>query len=216
MLDNLKNYIDLFDPIFNSYHSILFYNLVLGQLTHLKRLKLYDCALMYEHDFLMNIHKIIPSLETLVINNTNLEIPVPMDINYLIEVLDSIGNIKNLTIENSDFQYLLSNKEFGRPILNNLNEDQTKAVFERAMDVINKKFPINSTSFEILDNEYGWRIKKESGKAPTMTKLPYKCTVIDTEEYSNGETCTNFFSEKAELEEHMKWRFGHCFPDVHT
>ena len=99
MLDNLKSSIDLFDLISNSYHSILFYNLVFGKLTHLKRLKLYDCALMYEHEFLMNIHKIIPSLETLVINNTNLEIPVPMDINHLIEVLDSIGNIKNLTIE---------------------------------------------------------------------------------------------------------------------
>ena len=186
---------------------------MLGKLTHLKRLKLYDCALMYEHDFLMNIHEIIPSLETLVINNTNLEIPVPMDINYLIEVLDSIGNIKNLTIENSDFQYLLSNKEFGRPVLNDLNEDQTKAIFERAMDVINKKFPINSTSFEILDTEYGWSIKKENGKAPTMTKLPYKCTVIDTEGYNDGATCTNFFSEKEELEEHMKGRYGHCFPD---
>ena len=81
------------------------------------------------------------------------------------------------------------------------------------MDVINKKFPINSTSFEILDTEYGWSIKKENGKAPTMTKLPYKCTVIDTEEYNNGATCTNFFSEKAELEEHMKGRYGHCFPD---
>lgn len=214
MLDNLKSSIDLFDLMFKSYHSILLYNLVLGKLTHLKSLVLYDCALMYEHDFLMNIHKIIPSLETLVINNTNLEIPVPMEINYLIEVLDSIGNIKNLTIENSDFQYVLNNKEFGRPILKDLNEDQTKAIFERAMDVIIKKFPINSTSFEILDSAYGWSIKKARGKAPTMTKLPYKCTVIDTEEYSSGETCINFFAEKAELEEHTKWRFGHCFPSV--
>ena len=183
-----------------------------GKLIHLKTLKLSDCALMYEPAFLTNIPKFMPSLKTLTMN-TDLDDPFPLDINYLIEVLDSIGNIKNLTIENSDFQCLLSNKDFGRPILNDLNEDQTKAIFERAMDVINKKFPINSTSFEILDTEYGWSIKKENGKAPTMTKLPYKCTVIDTEGYNDGATCTNFFSEKEELEEHMKGRYGHCFPD---
>ena len=214
MLHYLKSSMYLLDFMLNSYHSILLYYLVLGPLTHLKSLDLNDCALMYEHDFLMNIHKIIPSLESLVINNRNLSMPVPMEINYLIEVLDSIGNIKDLAIEDSDFQYILSNKEFCRHILKDLNEDQTKDVFERAMDVINKKFPINSTAFEILDTEYGWSIKKEREKAPTMNKLPYKCTVIDTEEYSSGETCINFFAEKAELEEHMKWQSGHCFPSV--
>ena len=182
---------------------------MLGKLTHLKSLELEDCALMYEHEFLMNINKIIPPLETLVINNTNLEIPVPMDINYLIEVLDSIGNIKNLTIENSDFQYLLSNKEFGRPILNDLNEDQTKVIFERAMEIIHKKFPMNSTAFEIVDNEYGWSIKKEKGKPPTMSKLPYKCTFKD----NDFGACINFFSDKAKFEEHVKRRYGHCYPN---
>ena len=179
-----------------------------GKLIHLKTLKLSDCALMYEPAFLMNIPKFMPSLKTLAMN-TDLDDPFPMDINYLIEILDSIGNIKNLTIENSEFQYLLSNKDFGRPILNDLNEDQTKVIFERAMEIINKKFPINSTAFEIVDNEYGWCIKKEKGKPPTMSKLPYKCTFKD----NDFGACINFFSDKAKFEEHVKRRYGHCYPN---
>ena len=181
---------------------------MLGNLTHLKSLELVECGFMYEPDFLINIHQILPSLETLIME-TDLPWIMPMDINYLIEVLDSIGNIKDLTIEDSDFQYLLSNKEFGRPILNDLNEDQTKAVFERAMDVINKKFPINSNAFEIVDNEYGCCIKKEKGKPPTMSKLPYKCTFKD----NDFGACINFFSDKAKFEEHVKRRYGHCYPN---
>ena len=179
-----------------------------GKLIHLKSLKLSDCALMYEPAFLMNIHKFMPSLETLVMN-TDLDDPFPMDINHLVEFLDSIGSIKNLCIEGYGFQYLLNNKEFQRPILNYLNEDQTKVIFERAMEVINKKFPINSTAFEIVDNEYGWNIKKEKGKPPTMSKLPYKCTIKD----DDFGACTNFFSDKAKLEEHVKRQSGHCYPN---
>jgi hypothetical protein len=190
---------------------------VLGKLTHLKSLVLDDCALMYEHDFLMNIHVIIPSLETLIMT-TDLSDPFPMEINYLIEVLESIGNIKNLSIDGG-FQYLLNNKEFRRPIQNNLTEGETKFVFERALEVINKTFPVNSTRFTIVDNESGWSIKKEIGKAPMMTKLPYKCTVTDDRELINGqmwggETCTRFFEEKAKLEEHMKCQYSHDYPNI--
>ena len=185
---------------------------MLGKLTHLKSLVLDDCALMYEHDFLMNIHEIIPSLETLIMT-TDLSEPFPMDINYLIEVLESIGNVKNLYIRDM-FQYRLNNKEFRRFIQNDLNEDQTRAIFERAMEVINKKFPISSTYLKIVDNEYGWCIKKESGKAPMMIKMPYKCTFIDDSDGPGPKlTCLKLCTEQAKLEEHMKTRYGHWYPD---
>merc|ERR550534_2419333 len=103
-----------------------------------------------------------------------------MDINYLIKVLESIGNVKNLYIYG--FQYQLNNKEFRRLMQIDFNEDQTKVVFERAMEVINKKFPTSWTDIKIVDNEYGWRIKKEGGKpgkSPSMIKKPFKCTFID-------------------------------------
>ena len=187
---------------------------MLGNLTRLKSLELVECGFMYEPDFLINIHEIIPSLETLIME-TDLPLIMPMDINYLIEVLDSIGNVKNLKIYCClGFQYRLNNKEFRRHVQNDLNEDQTRVVFERAMEVINKKFPIDSTFLKIVDNEYGWRIKKEGGKAPVMIKKPYKCTFIDDSVGPGPKlTCMKLFTEKAKLEEHMKHRYGHCYPD---
>ena len=184
-----------------------------GKLTHLKSLELLDCAFMYKPDFLINIHEIIPSLETLIME-TDLPWTMPMDINYLIEVLDSIGNVKNLNIHDM-FQYRLNNKEFRRFIQNDLNEDQTRVIFERAMEVINKKFPIDSTYLKIVDNEYGWCIKKESGKAPMMVKMPYKCTFIDDSDGPGPKlTCLKLCTEKAKLDEHMKHRYGHWYPDT--
>ena len=172
-----------------------------GKLTHLKSLELIECSFMYEPEFLINIHEIIPSLETLIME-TDLPLIMPMDINYLIEVLDSIGNVKNLYVQGF-FQYRLNNKEFRRYMQNDFNEDQTKVVLERAMEVINKKFPINSTDIKIVDNEYGWIIKKE---------LPYKCVAKNDQ----GLTCTEFFAEKADLEKHVieDLRYGrvHRFP----
>ena len=66
-----------------------------GKLTYLKSLELDDCSLMFEPDFLMNIQEIIPSLDTLTMT-TGSDHYFPMDIDCLVEVLESIGNIKNL------------------------------------------------------------------------------------------------------------------------
>ena len=184
-----------------------------GKLTKLKSLELDDCSLSYETDFLLNINEIIPSLQTLLMRTEN-DTSYPMYIGYLVEVLDSISNIKKLCIEESypPVFYLVNNMDFPRTLPNNLDEDQTKAIFQTAMDIINKKFPIDSTGIEIVDSEYGWTIKKEKDKPPTMRKLPHKCTVKDDQ----GKTCTEFFAEKAEWEKHVKealeYGYGHSFP----
>ena len=165
--------------------------------------------------FLMNINKIIPSLETLIML-TGCDLSFPMNIDYLVEVLDSIGNIKHLYIkdyyETPNIRYLVNNKDFGRTLPNNFDEIQVKAIFQTALEIINKKFSIDSTRLKIVDNEYGWSIEKEKGKAPTMTQLCYKCTAKDEQ----GKTCTEFFAEKAKLEEHLehgvKYGYGHSFP----
>ena len=73
-----------------------------GKLTYLKSLELDDCSLMYEPEFLINIHKMIPLLETLNMEQ-NHSLRFPMDANYLVEVLDSIGNIKNLCLKTGVF-----------------------------------------------------------------------------------------------------------------
>ena len=164
---------------------------------------------MYESDFLVNIHELITSLETLIMTSES-DFPLPMDIDYLVEVLDSIGNIRNLYITDYvDPFYLLNNKDFLRTLPTNLDEDQIKSIFETAMDIINKKFSIDSTSLKIVDNKYGWSIEKEKGKAPTMTQLLYKCTAKDEQ----GKTCTEFFAEKEKWEEHVaEGRGYHSFP----
>ena len=184
-----------------------------GNLTNLKSLELDDCSLMYETEFLSNIHELIPSLQTLLMRKEN-DSSYPMYIGYLVEVLHSISSIKNLCIEESypPVFYLVNNKDFPRTMPDNLDEEQTKAIFQTAMDIINKKFPIDSTGIEILDSEYGWTIQKEKDKPPTMRQLPHKCTAKDEQ----GKTCTEFFVEKAELEKHVTeaLRYGrvHRFP----
>ena len=138
-----------------------------GKLTYLKSLELDDCSLMYEPEFLINIHKMIPLLETLNMEQ-NFSKSFPMDANYLVEVLDSIGNIKNLCIKDWGVPfYILNNKDFDRI----LDEDEIKSVFQTAMDIINKKFSIELNRFEIVDKEYGWTIKKKEGKPATMTQV---------------------------------------------
>ena len=185
-----------------------------GKLTNLKSLELDDCSLMYEPDFLMNINEIIPSLETLIML-TGCDLSFPMNIDYLVEVLDSIGNIKHLYIkdyyETLNIRYLVNNQDFGRTLPNNFDEIQVKAIFQTALEIINKKFSFDSTSFEIVDSEYGWTIKKDKEKPPTMTQLCYKCTVKDEE----GITCAVAFAEKAKLEKHEtkdEQHYSHNFP----
>ena len=183
-----------------------------GKLTNLKSLELVDCSLMYEPEFLANIHEIIQSLETLIMTSES-DFSHPMDIDYLVEVLDSIGNVRNLYIKDCvDPFYLLNNKEFRRTLPTNFDKDQIKSIFENALDTINKKFSIDSTNFKIVDNEYGWSIEKKNGQAPTMTQLCYKCTAKDEQ----GKTCTEFFAEKTKWEEHvehdLKYGYGHSFP----
>ena len=136
-----------------------------------------------------------------------------MNIENLLDVSDSIGNVRNLYIKDYvDPFYLLNNKDFRRTVVTYLDEDKVKSIFETAMDIINKKFSIDSTSLKIVDNEYGWSIEKKNGMAPTMTQLCYKCTAKDEQ----GKTCTEFFAEKAKWEEHVEeGRSYHSFPNIY-
>ena len=184
-----------------------------GDLTCLKILELDDCSLMYEPAFLMNMLEIIPSLETLTMT-TDLGDSFPMNIENLIDVLDSIGNVKNVCIKDDSYPttfYITNNKEFQRTLPNNLDEGQIRAIFHTAFDIINKKFSIDSTSLGIVDNQYGWSIKKDKGKPPTLTQLPFKCTWMGG---FSDTTCTEFFAEKTKWEEHeAEESTWHRFPN---
>ena len=129
-------------------------------------------------------------------------------------MLDSIGNVRNLYIKDtSDFRapfYLLNNKDFNRTLPNNLDEDQIRAIFHTAFDIINKKFSIDLTSLEILDSKYGWFIKKDKEKPPTLSQLPFKCKKEDCDDI----TCIEFFADKANWEYHEESGF-HRFPNCY-
>ena len=189
-----------------------------GKLTNLTILELTECSLMYEPAFLTNIHDIIPSLETLIMNSGYSDSMYPMNIEYLIDVLDSIADIKTLYIKDEDSHgapfYLLNNKCFDRTLPNDLDEDQISAIFHTAFDIINKKFSIESTSLEILDSKSGWSIKKLKEKSPTLTQLPFKCS-DDTEEDGDDRICTEFFQDKTAWEEHVAARRCYRFPSTY-
>ena len=190
-----------------------------SKLTHLKILELNDCGLMYEPAFLMNINEIIPSLETLKMISDHCDSMFPMNIEYLTAVLDSIGNVENLYIKDDSYGapfYLVNNKCFERTLPNDLDKDQIGAIFHTAFDIINQKFSIDSTSLEILDSKYGWSIKKEKEKPPTLIQLPFKCTSwIDDDEIEPGdEYCPEFFAKKAKWEEHVA--ANRCYRTVTT
>ena len=92
-----------------------------------------------------------------------------------------------------------------------MDEGQIRAIFHTAFDIINKKFSIDSTSLGIVDNQYGWSIKKDKGKPPTLTQLPFKCTWMGG---FSDTTCTEFFAEKTKWEEHeAEESTWHRFPN---
>merc|ERR1712166_600023 len=104
-----------------------------------------------------------------------------------------------------------NNKCFDRNLPNNLNEDQIKTIFYTAFDIINKKFPIDSTSLEILDSKFGWSIKKLKEKSPTLTQMPFRCSEFTEED--DDRICTEFFQEKAKWEEHVSAERCYRFPN---
>ena len=85
------------------------------------------------------------------------------DISKLLDVLQSLSNTKNLTITYLD---ICLDNEFDPQI--------TEDIFQKAVEIIEKKFPRNSTAFDIGEIRHAFTIKKKKGKAPTF-KFPKNC-----------------------------------------
>lgn len=87
-----------------------------------------------------------------------LSMKIGADVNDLLGILHTIENVKDLDLDiyidvDSDYQAL---NEF------------IKNVFKEAWEIIDKKFPRNSTKFRIHDLEWDNYIKKCRGKAPRL------------------------------------------------
>ena len=79
------------------------------------------------------------------------------DINGLVSILHAIENVKNLDLG----VYITIGSSY--------DLDGIKAVFNQALEIIDKNFPRNSTKFEINDySGFECNIKKYRGQAPKL------------------------------------------------
>jgi len=143
-------------------YEVYFTNPLL-KLTHFK-IDLFDG--FTEPEFLINLHKAFPNLESFTfISDGHFEdglIQAGWTIGDLLSVLDSLGRINSLHISKVCYE-LEESKEDESPL----------DVFEAALEIINNKFPKNSTDFKIktqvTEGEPQLEIIKKKGHAAKLT-----------------------------------------------
>lgn len=132
-------------------HLKIFYD---HPMKKLKRLEFDISVGIFESPvFLMKLHKTFPVLETLVYKGVG-EYQGTWTFGTLLPVLQSLGNVKNLHLTDCVF-------DLGRVIQ---PHEELDAIFEMALEVINKKFPKHSTDLLIIEREHGFWLMKDKGK----------------------------------------------------
>jgi hypothetical protein len=156
-----KNDLGCFRENDNDY-EIYFTNPMM-KLTHFKiewPVELFDG--FTEPEFLINLHKAFPNLESFsLISNGYFQ--DGWTIGTLLSVLDSLSKLNTLHISKVCYE-LEKSKEDESPL----------EVFEAALEIINKKFPKNSTDFKIktqvTEGEPQLEIIKKKGHAAKLSK----------------------------------------------
>jgi len=113
--------------------------------------------------FIMNLKKIFPHLEKLVINpvidswdrdeGRHVVLPECLDLwsmENLVAVLETVGSVKNISISNMTTM-LSCGKEM---IL-----DAKMTIFQAALEIVKKKFPIEAELL-LIDEDSGYALKK--------------------------------------------------------
>ena len=132
-------------------HLKIFYD---NPMKKLKRLEFDTSVGIFENPvFLIKLHKTFPVLETLV-NKGYEEYQGGWTFGTLLPLLQSLGNVKNLHLTDCVF-------DLGRVIQ---PHEELDAIFEMALEVINKKFPKHSTDLLIIEREHGFWLMKDKGK----------------------------------------------------
>ena len=111
--------------------------------------------------FFINLKNLFPALETLVLGSFEEENYIKTTLGNLSSILNSLGNVKNLII--SEMTASIIGRFDG-------NRIRIKNVFEEALDIINKKFPIDTTEIEISENVCNFNILKEKGKSAILRR----------------------------------------------
>ena len=136
-------------------------------LMKLKRLKIELFEGFTTPEFLINLHKAFPNLESFTfISNGVFKTDWTQacwTVGTLLSVLESLGKLNTLHISKVCYE-LEESKE----------DESSFEVFEAALEIINKKFPKNSTDFKIktkvTEGEPQLEITKKKGHAAKLTK----------------------------------------------
>ena len=135
----------------------------LFKLKNLKSLKI-DDTMFRDHKFLMDLHKLFPALEKLEYDGDGDDFPEYFwDVEILPDVLESLGKVKKLSVSGINIIFHDSEENGHMKIA---EEETSLEVFNKAFDIIDKKFPRESTEIELFDKENWFWIKKEKGTPP--------------------------------------------------
>lgn len=112
----------------------------------------------------INLKNMFPELETLILGPGSSENGnhFRTTMGNLSSILNSLGNVKNLII--SEMQCSIFHGCFDG------NRIKIKSVFEEALNIINKKFPIDTTEIKISDHICNFNIIKEKGKLAILRR----------------------------------------------
>jgi len=130
----------------------MFYN---NPMVKLKHLKFNSRGIFDQAEFLMKLHTTFPALESFTYEGQGIWRTV-WTLETIVGVLESLGNVKNLKISNVMIVLQKSS----------VQEESLMGIFARVVDVIEEKFPKNSTQFLIREDESKSVITKEEGKSP--------------------------------------------------
>ena len=148
---------------FDSYE--MFYANPLMKLKHLK-IKLFQ-GFVYGFggppEILINLHKAFPNLESFTYIGNGEFLDHGWTVDTLISVLESLGKVNTLHI--SKVCYQLEESE---------EDENPEVVFEAALEIINKKFPKNTTDLKIktqvMEGEPQLLISKGKGQAAKLIR----------------------------------------------
>jgi hypothetical protein len=141
----------------------------------MKELKLCAINAFFQDEFLSNLPLIFPNLETFNLVElgqqgfTDKKTVETKKLSYwrmdtILDVLNSLGSIKNLSLPTMEM-VLASINDLGE---HNKSVHRTEHVFCKALDIIDKNFPLSLGNLKITDKKYGFVILKEKMKPPKM------------------------------------------------
>ena len=145
----------------------------------MKELKLCGINAFFQDEFLCNLPLIFPILETFNLvklgqqGYTQKERVETKKLSYwrmdtILDVLNSLGSIKNLSLPTMEMVLASGNGDVYDLGEHNKSVHRTEHVFCKALDIIDKHFPLSVGNLKITDNKYGFVILKEKMKPPKM------------------------------------------------